>query len=219
MKFTLILILLLPIFNFTCSPEIIDNKRAVVVGNVTDSDGTPLEGIPIRMSTSNYILGYGVSNAEGYFEFISLLSEESRLEVDVNFQSQTIDFTKPKFVLGNEALDNQFTLGTIVLERPALLDLKIENSSGINSIVTWSLEYSEPNCMRYLNTDDTFPLDLCYQQNFVSGELNSTETSFQTEIQTIANKDAIFTYELENGSIETITISLNPGINTFSFEF
>ena len=219
MKLSLILSLLLPIFYFTCSPEIIDNKRAVVLGTIVDKDGSPIEGIGVRMSTSNYILGYGVSNAEGDFEFISLLSEDYELDIDVNYQLDNQDFTSPKYIYSNQLTDNQFKIGTVVLEKHATLDFELENSSGIPNIIKWSIEYPQPNCINYLNSDENFPIEMCYPQASISSELNSSTTSYKTEIQTIANEDAVFTYELEDGTIESISIPINPGQNTFNFEF
>jgi hypothetical protein len=67
-----------------CEPDIENDKRVIIKGQITDSEDLPVQNIEITSSVEEYVLGKTTSKVNGSFEMVSAESFDESYVINVN---------------------------------------------------------------------------------------------------------------------------------------
>lgn len=217
-----------------CVPDdfVEDNRRNLIVGQVLNEEGSPLENITVRSafdinnliqeqfgfpSNLDPVLGESSTNSNGDFSFTSLVSRNNSR---VNYVSiggdENSNLQRVIYVLDNP-FSGLIELPTTVLVPNAQLELNIERTSTAPTILFYTLEYADSQDVIFLSEGS---LNISLND---SGELDVAENEEIITVSTQLGSTATFTYRIFNDDelIEegTETITIDQETQTFSFEF
>lgn len=211
----------------TCDVDYENNRRIVVSGKITDEAGNPLADIPVRTFAEFYLLGKTTTDSSGDFEFISLESDYENLLIRVNY---LIDddfgliespYTGIQLINAQDGRpQSNYKLGTLILKNTANLQLNFINTPGDTNTLSYNLSFSDTNCRTVLFNEEGLPGETeCYPLHTYTGNFDESSEDFQLKVSSLLGSTVDFTYHLNNGAAQTITIPLNNTQTTYDFEY
>jgi hypothetical protein len=217
----------------SCDPQIMDDRRILVKGNIVDSENNPVANIAVRCQTYGLVLGEARSDANGQFQFTSLDAESyNGLNIMVNMKSNdyyyedghSYDLTENPAYSAKQYFDNftnrpakTYNLGQIKLNDAAQLTVFFNNIPGDNNNVAYKMEYDSAICQIDLNVPNSE--DCNYEEYNYYQQLDINTANFQTNIKSQLGSTVIFKYILNNEPEQTISIPLTNTENTYVFEY
>jgi len=217
----------------SCDPEIKNDTRILIKGNIVDSANNPIPNISVRCQARYAVLGEAISDANGQFQFTSLEVEAfDSLNILVNIKPGSNyyneDYGYPLIENTNYSAKQYFNnfhnrpattynLGTVQLNEAAQLTIFFNNIPGDNNSVSYKLEYDSAICQIDLNLNNSE--DCNYLQDDYYQLLDITSSSFETNLESQLNTTVLLKYKLNNEPEETISIPLTNLENTHVFEF
>jgi len=214
-----LLFFLISIILYSCEPEIKENERTAIEGTVIDFEGNAIPNIPIKVKTQNLLLGEGSTDNIGSFKFTSLQSKFDELTINVNTEGGNSSFGTYSIIYSNKPLQQGYNLSDITLRRKATLLFNIEKTSSENNTLNWSLQYTEPFCEIYDDEETSQNTSRCYETTSLIEVLDTTNPNFESEIFSVQNTTAQFTYQLNDAEPQTILIELTEATNFYEFEY
>jgi len=211
------IIIFLLILAVSCRPEVTDNERWLIKGNVTDPSGNPLENIKISTEGHLFKLGKDFTDENGKFEFTSLAFEGGYFEVHVNADSTQQNggqknWSTAAFYFSDTRNHNQiFEIDNIQLRPAAHLNLKIVGNPEISGNIKFRLNYISNVHIEVLDLEDN---DFFENNQFFSRTIPLNQ-SFSKEFHSLLNTDVILTYRINDGNETQITIPLTETENTY----
>ncbi|SRX55667.1 carboxypeptidase-like regulatory domain-containing protein [Aequorivita sp. CIP111184] len=232
-KYLSLFLLFAIVFLFqSCDPQIMDDRRILVKGNIVDSANNPIQNISVRTQSYGTILGETVSDANGQFQFTSLDVEDyNGLNIIVNMKTSSyyyegdydFDLTENANYSAKQYFSNSqnreavtYNLGKIQLNEAARLDILFHNIPGDNNTVAYKLEYDSAICQIDLNLNGS---EDCYFDNDYYQQLDINSSNFQTNLNSQLGTTVLFKYILNNEPEQTISIPLTNLENTYVFEY
>lgn len=211
---------------FSCKPEVLDNMRLNVKGELRDGNGNPIPNIPVMTKASLYDLGNDLSDEQGRFDFVSLASDYRHFEIYINSSgwidstetNYNSDFSTVTYKFHESAFEQTYALSTVTLKKKALLNLKIEKTSTENDTLHWSLEYNSPICNFRIGYEGINDQD-CYPVAVISDRLGISHLDYENQFQSVQNSEAVFGYRINSGEFQTVNIELNQDITNYVFEY
>lgn len=217
----------------SCDPQIMDDRRILVKGNIVDSENNPVANIAVRCQTYGLVLGEAVSDARGHFEFTSLDAESyNGLNIMVNMKSGSYHYdddyffdatenpaysAKQYFNILNNRPATTYNLGAIQLRDAARLTVFFNNIPGDNNSVAYKFEYDSAVCEIDLNLPDFE--DCSHDEYNYYRQLDINSANFQTNLNSQLGTSVLFKYILNNEPEQTISIPLTNTENTYVFEY
>jgi len=209
---------------FSCKPEVRDNIRLSVKGELRDGNDNPISDIPIKTRAYLYLLGNDLSDEQGQFDFVSLASDHPYFEIHINSpgwldSTETNfnnDFSTITYTFKESSFEQAYALSTVTLRKRAFLNLKIEKTSTQNDTLNWFLEYKRPMCnykIGYENVDEDAD---CYRITGISG---ITNLDYEDQFHSVQNSEAVFGYQINSGEFQTVYIELNQDTTNYVLEY
>lgn len=225
--------------SFSCEPEIMDDRRILVKGNIVDSENNPIPNISVRTQSYSRILGQAVTDANGNFKFTSLEVEDyNSLNIMVNIKAgnyyedggyiyyeggYNYDLTENPDYSAKQYFNNfqnrpaaTYNLEKIQLNEAARLAVLFTNIPGDNNTVAYKLEYDSAICLIDLNINDS---EECHFDDDFYQQLDINSTNFQINLNSQLGTTVLFKYILNNEPEQTISIPLANLENTYVFEY
>lgn len=215
----------------SCDPQIMDDRRILVKGNIVDSANNPIPNISVRCQSYGTILGQAVSDANGQFQFTSLEVESyNGLNIMVNMISSSYYYeggygydlienptysAKQYFSNVQNRAATTYNLGKIQLNEAATLAILFNNIPGDSNTVAYKIEYESAICQIDLNNDS----EDCYFDNDYYQQLDINTSNFQTNLNSQLGTAVILKYILNNEPEQSISIPLTNLENTYVFEY
>lgn len=208
-----------------CEPNIENNKRLLVSGQLLDTEGTPLPNILVSAKVGTYTLGQQRSNAAGKFQFASLESYDDALEIHVNEPYKDPDTTYTTFSYRNIATHgerdrNTYDLGAITLAEMVDFHLEIKKSSkeAKNLQVTFSLQ--DTHCQStYQNSVEITDKSECHPIKTISAQLDTKNPAFDRTFKVIKGTEVHLEYQLNDQEKEQVNIPLTAQKNSYVLEY
>ncbi len=224
-NFLKILLLLTVLTAAGCLGDDVDiesNRRLLVKGKVTDAQGNALPNIIVVTSAFGDPLGQTATDVEGNFRLVSLDEQFDPLDILINvddYYNQQINFTYSSRAYYSSEHTNRvlYEMGTIVLEKRAILDLNLTNITGDQNTVTYEIQFTPSNCELPLNVVN--PPNDCNLSGSFTGALSPSSENQVIPIYSIQGSNVIFEYSLNAGPTQTIQIPLTNEANTYVFEY
>ena len=223
--------LLLIFISLSCE-DIQNNKRFVFSGNLIDENNQPIENaqitstLRIQSSGNNAqnLIGQGVTNSNGNFEFVSLvpLSNSVGLFINANQDIDSQEYAEVSFSIDNNVFDNEntITLKDFKIPRKASLDINIEKISTQPAFLEWSIEFISSECFIEIGENSTIDnLSFCDTFFSISGQNTTQNPNNTINVESLRNTIAIFIYSINNEPNQVIEISLNNPSNDFQFTY
>lgn len=224
-NFLKILLLLTVLTAASCLGDDVDienNRRLLVKGKVTDTQGNALQNIIVVTSAFGDALGQTTTDAAGNFRLVSLDEQFDPLDIFINvdnFYNQQInyDYSSQAYFSPEHTNRVLYEMGTIVLGKRATLDLNLNNNAGDQNTITYEVLYTPSDCELPLNVIN--PSDNCNLSENYSGALSPSSENQVIPIYSIQGSNVIFKYSLNAGPTQTIEIPLTNEDNTYVFEY
>lgn len=216
----------------SCVPEIKDDSRILVKGNIVDSANNPIPNISVRCQSHYTILGEAISDANGQFQFTSLEVEDyNSLNIMVNLETGSYYYEGE---YGSDLIENPnysakqyfnnfqnrpvttYNLGRVQLNEAARLNILFNNIPGDNNTVAYKLEYDSAICQIDLNLNNS---EDCRFDNDNYQQLDINSSNFQTNLDSQLGTTVLLKYILNNEPEQTISIPLSNLENTYVFEY
>lgn len=216
--------------------DVEDNLRLVYTGNLIDENNQPLQNVKLsttfetedNFSEFDNILGQGFTDANGKFEFVSLLSDsfEGGLEIipeNINPNPEVQDQYADIFIaFTNDVLQNvnHIEINDLKIPKKAVLEVDIQKTSVDPLFLEWTLEYINPR--NFIEITEVSQLnDLTSFDTFsaISGQNTSENTDDNFDRESIINSTAIFIYSINNEPNQVIEIPINNSTNVFQFTY
>ncbi len=224
-NFLKILLLLTVLATVSCIGDDVDienNRRLLIKGKITDTQGNALPNISVITSALGDALGQTSTDASGNFSLVSLDEQFDPLDIFINvdnFYNQEINHTYSSRAYyspqhGDRVL---YDMGTIVLGKRAKLNLNLNNNTSDQNTVSYELLFTPSDCELPLNVID--PPDNCNLSESSSGTLSPSSQNEIIPIYSIQGSNVIFKYSINAGPIQTIEIPLTNEDNTYVFEY
>ena len=80
-----------------CEPDIENNKRVIIKGEITTPQGNPIQDIEVTSSVEEYVLGKTLSKANGSFKMVSAESFDESYIINVNKKTEN-NYTSAKIL-------------------------------------------------------------------------------------------------------------------------
>ena len=235
--FTLIILV---ITTTSCTEEFENNARLGFEINVVDENNQPLENIEVSLffsdgnSNSDGIIAQNITDSNGFVNLISLSPGEDNdglsLTINSNFinsnsiffmESNTIDenFGGVRYDFFQGSLEsNTIEIPITTLQRTAILNFEIVNTSGSSNSINFVLTYESRNQVFNLTNGNNFIV------SDFSNNLDPSELPFLTEIPTLLNSIANFSYQIRDvdGNVietESTEIIIDQELTNYVFEY
>ncbi len=202
--------------------DIESNRRLLVKGKITDTQGQPLSNISVVTSAFGDELGRTNTDADGNFYLVSLDEQFDPLDILVNvdnFYNISINDEYSTRSYFSEAHTNRllYDLGTIVLEKRATLNFTFNNIPGDENTLTYTIKYTPANCELPLNVFD--PPENCELNASFDGNFNSISENQTIHIESILETNVILEYSINFEPTQTIEIPLTNLETNYVFEY
>lgn len=211
--------------------DIENNKRITVSGKVVDQDGNLLNDINVQSVVEEYTLGAGSSNASGDFSYVSLQSYSNDFVTLIN-RRKGFNFNQSPSINQNYATAriinydeddflrvDKYELGSFEIPKVASLELTIDKISSEEKNLDWSLRLKSTNCdYAYRDTIEAVE-NSCYEVYYIARNQDSIKPDYQGRFYSLASSPAVFTYTINNGATQSITIPLTNASNNYVFEY
>lgn len=223
--FLKILFLLCAIITLSCFGDDVDiqnNRRLLVKGKITDTQGKALPNISVITSSLGDVLGQTSTDASGNFKLVSLDEQFDPLDIFINvdnFFIQDINYSySSNAYYSPEKVDRVlYDLGTIVLGKRAILNFTFTNNPGDQNTLSYELIFTPSDCELPINVTD--PPENCNLSESYSEFLTPSSENQTISINSIQGEDVIFKYSLNGNPTQTIEITLTNEENTYVFEY
>ena len=224
-NFFKILLLLTVLTTVSCLGDDVDienNRRLLVKGKITDTQGNALTNIGVVTSAFGDALGQTTTDAAGNFRLVSLDEQFDPLDIFINvdnFYNQEINHTySSRAYYSPQHVDRVlYDLGTIVLGKRATLNFNLSNNTGDQNTMSYELLFTPSDCELPLNVIN--PPDNCNLSESFSGALSPSSENQIIPVNSIQGSNVIFKYSLNSGPLQTIEIPLTNEDNTYVFEY
>ncbi len=202
--------------------DIENNRRLLIKGKVTDTQGNALPNIPVITSAFGDALGQTTTDANGNFRLISLDEQFDPLDIFINvdnFYNQQVnqDYSSRAYFSQQHVNRVLYDMGSIALGKMAELKLTLNNNGGDQNTVSYEVLYTPSACELPLNVYDP-PTD-CYLSDMKTGSLMPSSENQIISIYSIQGENVVFNYSLNSGDTQTIEIPLTNASNTYVFEY
>lgn len=202
--------------------DIESNRRLLVKGKITDTQGEPLSNISVVTSAFGDELGRTNTDADGNFYLVSLDEQFDPLDILINvndFYNPNIneDYASISYISTEHTKRVLYDLGTIALGKNALLNFSFINLPGDENILTYTIRYTPSLCQLPLNVLN--PPENCDLAEDRSGILSATSENEIISIYSIQETNVIFEYSLNNNPTQTIEIPLTNLETNYVFEY
>lgn len=204
--------------------DIIDNKRIYLEGTITDGDGFPVADVPVVYKMNGFTLGYGFTDTKGQYGFYSLEADaksEMRLEINRMYDEVRGNYSSVIITDDDEFSfqENDYRKLDITLQKKSTLQFSINHVTNINADLDWDLQYTYTN---YYNSCLKVYTDVftgCYETFQINGTQNSETPHKDISITSFINQEVIFTYQINGGNTETVSIPLTSENVTYEFTY
>jgi len=201
--------------------DIESNRRLLVKGKITDTQGAPLANISVITSAHDDDLGSTLTDADGNFNLVSLDEQFDPLDILINaneFYNPNIntDYGSRSYLSTQHTNRVLYELGTIVLGKRATLNFNINNIPGDNTL-NFELKFTPSDCQLPLNIFDP-PTDCNLSEN-ITGNLASNSENKTFTVPSILGSTALFEYSLNGNDTQTIEIPLTNPETNYVFEY
>jgi hypothetical protein len=228
--------LIIAITFYSCIPEkvrIISDKRISIQGKVLIAN-QPVGGIPVVSFgvSRNYVnaspshkLGHGRTLASGDFSFISLDSRNMDISISINppFEENYNDnYATLHFLHPEGDRPTIITLEEINLPERVNFILKLENTSGTQGELSYTLDFKNPDNTYLLEESPGNEEEEPYHyQNYgrKGGTHNLSDGIKEEVLLTVEASEIIFKYTLGDNDLQEISIPVAPQENMYVFEY
>lgn len=215
--------MLLSIFLVSCyDSEIKSEKRIYITGLVMDTSGNPVPNITVGYLENDALLGYGITNDVGKYEFYSFDTYDSVYTLECNkiladfnsgYTEHAMEVATVNTIVGNY-LEQDFSI-----ERVSVLDVSIIKTSTTNETVSCYVRYPEPLC-------NSFYEDTILQSTDCFNEIASEEVYLTPQVPegslnvtSVLGETAQLIYEFSDGVEHVVTISLDQENTSYVLEY
>lgn len=211
-----------------------DNRRIFIKGQLTNTEILNQNSVEVY-ATFDHILDFGFDdenilsqtsiNQDGRFDMIIPAPVNDVVYIQVNpnreTEGQTInEFSSLSFIISRSRVDSQelIDIEEFELSESAFLNLNFSHVSTSASSLNWQINYVENECVTdFENLQESSISEFCNNTSTQAGVLqddNQTLT-FRSQLGT----EAILSYSINEGEIQTFTIPLNSIENNFEIEY
>jgi hypothetical protein len=237
-------ICLLTLLAFECERDIEfeDNQRLLLTAKLMNSQGTPMENIPVEVfATTQFgfnleaavrndfgdVIGSGSSDEEGNVSITALKPlNASNIYALINFANTGFSGFKAgtaplayNFINDSDLEDNTFTIGNVVVDQIIRFEINITRSSNQTDTLQYNWVYN--NGVKVIGDMDPYFYDGNSKQIGFNELLPVDQAKVET-FNTIESDTIIFEYSLLNNGIlatEQLEIIVNEQAGSFEFEF
>ncbi|MCB0464769.1 MAG: carboxypeptidase regulatory-like domain-containing protein [Aequorivita sp.] len=222
LKFLLLLTVLTTVSCLGDDVDIENNRRLLIKGKVTDTQGNALPNIPVITSALGDALGQTTTDANGNFRLISLDEQFDPLDIFINvdnFYNQQVnqDYSSRAYFSQQHVNRVLYDMGSITLGKMAELKLTLNNNGGDQNTVSYEILYTPSACELPLNVYN--PPSDCNLSEMKTGSLMPSSENQIISIYSIQGENVVFNYSLNSGDTQTIEIPLTNASNTYVFEY
>ena len=207
---------------FGCEVQFEKNTRILVTGKTVDENNLPVEDVSVKVFTrdSQYLMGSGLSSANGNFEVISFYDQDDdfiiEIEFDNTFSTYSYRMNTEGFTPENFTID----LGQVPINRLANFNLNITRVSPPDTELQFSLLYIAPEC-NFLAVDGSIDLgqSQCFESFSLSRLLNNNNPDISRNINTLLGSEVVFTYSANGNPSISETFIINQTDYEFNFSY
>ena len=222
LKFLLLLTVLTTVSCLGDDVDIENNRRLLIKGKVTDTQGNALPNIPVITSALGDALGQTTTDANGNFRLISLDEQFDPLDIFINvdnfYNQQVNQYYSSRAYFSQQHVNRVlYDMGSITLGKMAELKLTLNNNGGDQNTVSYEILYTPSACELPLNVYN--PPSDCNLSEMKTGSLMPSSENQIISIYSIQGENVVFNYSLNSGDTQTIEIPLTNASNTYVFEY
>ncbi len=216
--------------------DVQNDRRLFVEGNFINDESAPIAHVEVFTTfsantnvtnTSNFI-GQDFSDENGAFKLVSLVPRTQNMNLVLNrnnFNSHDTVVTESPYILfeiEQELLNDvdKISLDNFLIPNIANLAFTITKTSSDSAELNWSLSFNQFLCEQYItNLSELDNLSFCDDTLIFEAMNNDENPSTSTNITTVTNTTAVFTYSLNGQPEENILIPINDPSMQFEFEY
>lgn len=200
-----------------CEPNIENDKRVIIRGEITTPQGNPIQDIEITSSVEEYVLGKTKSEANGSFQMVSAESFDESYIINVNKEAEN-NYTSAKIFRDEDEIGRPeiYDLGSMTLLPTSNFTLTTTKTSSTNDQVYVLINYLDTSCVYDFNNGINEDPSRCHEEFGLSrttGELNS---NLDLNFQVIRDIPIQITYQI--GEEPEVTIEVIPNQPNFEYE-
>ncbi|TKS56655.1 hypothetical protein [Mesohalobacter halotolerans] len=224
--------LLCLLFCLSCE-DIANNRRLIFTGNLIDENNQPIQNArlvstlnaDLSFASAQNKIGQGQTNANGFFEFTSLVPLSSNAGLQIlpeESDAVTDEFADVALAFNNGVFDNvnQIELNDFEIPRKAILELNILKTSTEPVFLEWTIERKTAQC--FISISDLNQLEnieFCDTFFSISGQNSPENPEESRTIESLRNSTVFFIYSINNAPNQVIEIPLNNPSNVFEFTY
>ena len=200
-----------------CEPNIENDKRVIIKGEITTPQGNPIQDIEVTSSVEEYVLGKTISKANGSFKMVSAESFDESYIINVNKKTEN-NYTSAKILRDEDEIGRPeiYDLGSIFLLPTSNFTLTITKTSNTDKQLYTQINYLDTSCVYYFNDGLNENPSRCYEEFSSSKTTNELNSNLDFNFQVIRDIPIQITYQL--GDDPAVTIEVTPNQPNFDYE-
>lgn len=223
-------VFLVAIIQSGCTPTLEDNVRILVMGNVEDQNGNAIQNAEISVFTnrgsyysssqSAYLLGQGISGADGSFSVVSFFVMDNEFSIFVRNGQEYSEYIYETSTLNYTPDDLTFDLQTVTIRKLADVDINIDRASPQGTTFSYHISYPFTYCWEFYNEGvlDAYQSS-CYSSISNNRNLSDDNPDDSQSFQTLLGSTVEFTYSINGQPEETQVLTIDQENYEFNFSY
>ncbi|WP_340154660.1 hypothetical protein [uncultured Winogradskyella sp.] len=227
-----LLVLCVVLTTLGCVTRFEDDTRILIVGEVVNSIGEPIEnaqisiytrrarGIFVNSGYDDYLLGRGYSGNDGEFSVTSVLDLDDEFSIEIDAEEDVTNYRYYTSTIAYVPSNLVYNLNTIELKKRATLNYNITRTSGEGNTLDYKFKYNSIYCAEYydqgvINENYSY----CYNGVEDYRLLTDLRPDEERSLETILGSTVEFTYSINDQPEITEIFTINQPTYEFTFSY